>query len=211
MRDHRLRAAVPGLPAAALPIWANKEIRMSRLIGLSGSLRKASFNAALLRAAVEQAPDGVEIVAASIHGIPLYDADVEAADGVPEAVTALKEQIAGADGLMLFTPEYNNGIPGVFKNAIDWLSRPPKDIARVFGGKPVALCGASPGGFGTVLSQTAWLPVLRILGTRPWFGTRLTVARANTLFDADGRLTDDATRQQLQAFVQGFADFVARR
>ncbi len=83
-------------------------------------------------------------------------------------MTQLKEQIAGADGLILFTQEYNNGIADVFKNAIDWLSRPAEDIASVFGDKPVALCGASPGGFGTILSQDAWLPVLRTLGTRPW-------------------------------------------
>jgi len=80
--------------------------------------------------------------------------------------------IAAADGLLLVTPEYNNSIPGVFKNAIDWLSRPPADISRVFGGKPVAIIGASPGGFGTILSQEAWLPVLRTLGTKPWFGGR---------------------------------------
>jgi chromate reductase, NAD(P)H dehydrogenase (quinone) len=77
---------------------------------------------------------------------------VEAAEGIPEPVTALKDVIAAADGLLLVTPEYNNSIPGVFKNAIDWLSRPPADIQRVFGGKPVALTGASPGGFGTILS-----------------------------------------------------------
>jgi len=78
-------------------------------------------------------------------------------------VTDLKEAIAASDGLLLATPEYNNSIPGVFKNAIDWLSRPPADIKRVFGGKPLAILGASPGGFGTVLSQSAWLPVLRYL------------------------------------------------
>jgi NAD(P)H-dependent FMN reductase len=182
---------------------------MPRLVGLSGSLRKASYNAALLRAAIEVAPAGCEILAASVHGIPLYDADAEASDGLPAAVVELKQRVAEADGLILFTPEYNNGIPGVFKNAIDWLSRPPNDIPRVFGGKPVALCGASPGGFGTVLGQNAWLPVLRTLGTRPWFGARLMVSRAHTLFDADGKLTDEATRRQLLQFVEGFAAFAA--
>ena len=107
------------------------------------------------------------------------------------------------------TPEYNNGIPGVFKNAIDWLSRPPADIKKVFGDRAVALIGASPGGFGTILAQEAWLPVLRTLGTRPWFGGRLMASRAHTLFGADGVLTDDALRKQLTEFVRGFAAFIA--
>ena len=83
-----------------------------------------------------------------------------------------------ADGVLLVTPEYNNSIPGVFKNAIDWLSRPAADIKRVFGGRRFAIIGASPGAFGTVLSQAAWLPVLRTLGTQLWSGGRIAVARA---------------------------------
>lgn len=184
---------------------------MTRLIGISGSLRHASFNTALLNAAIELAPAGCELVAGTIRGIPLYDGDVEAAEGIPPAVATLKDQIAQADGLVLFTPEYNNGISGVFKNAIDWLSRPPSDSARVFGGKPVALCGASPGGFGTILSQAAWLPVLRTLQADFWSGGRLMVARANTLMDANGRLADEATRTRLAAFIADFAAFVQSR
>jgi len=184
---------------------------MTHLIGISGSLRQASFNTALLNAAIELAPPGCTLVAGSIRGIPLYDGDVEARDGIPEAVSALKDQIAQADGLILFTPEYNNGIPGVFKNAIDWLSRPNADIARVFGNKPVALCGASPGPFGTTLSQAAWLGVLRTLQTDFWSGGRLAVSRANTLVDEQGRLADEATRQRLAQFVAGFHAHVQRR
>ncbi|MGA0545633.1 NADPH-dependent FMN reductase [Brevundimonas sp. VNH65] len=176
-----------------------------RLIGLSGSLRQASFNSALLRATQTLAPDGVEIVAGSIRGIPLYDADLERDQGLPSAVTDLKDLIAASDGLLLFTPEYNNSIPGVFKNAIDWLSRPADDIGRVFGGRPVAVLGASPGGFGTILSQNAWLPVLRTLGTDPWFEGRLMVARAGSVFDAEGRITDEAVRKRLTDFLNGFA------
>ena len=144
---------------------------VTKLIGISGSLRRGSFNTALLRAAAEFVPDGAELTVETIHGIPLYDADVETADGIPERVAALKEAIVAADGMLLATPEYNNSMPGTFKNAIDWLSRPPADIGRVFGGKPVAVLGASPGGFGTVLSQNAWLPVLRTLGTGRRLGT----------------------------------------
>jgi len=108
------------------------------------------------------------------------------------------------------TPEYNNSLPGVFKNAIDWLSRPASDIGRVFGGRPVAVIGASMGGFGTILAQDAWLPVLRTLGTRPWFEGRLMVSRAQGAFDADGRLKDDAVRDQLARFLDGFAAFAQR-
>ncbi|MBV9220519.1 MAG: NAD(P)H-dependent oxidoreductase, partial [Methylobacteriaceae bacterium] len=116
---------------------------MTRLIGLSGSLRQGSFNSALLRAAAGVLPEDTELALATIRGIPLYDGDVEA-KGIPEPVKALKEAIVAADGLLLATPEYNNSIPGVFKNAIDWLSRPSADIKRIFAGKPVALMGASP-------------------------------------------------------------------
>src|SRR6187200_2552223 len=128
---------------------------MTKLVGLSGSLRQASYNSALLRAAAGLMPDGSELVVETIRGVPLYDGDVEENQGIPERVTELKEAVAAADGLLLVTPEYNNSIPGVFKNAIDWLSRPPADIKRVFGNRPVAVIGASQGGFGTILSQSA--------------------------------------------------------
>jgi NAD(P)H-dependent FMN reductase len=177
------------------------------IIGISGSLRRASFNTALLRTAAELMPEGVTLQIESIHEIPLYNGDVEAA-GIPQRVVELKQTISESDGLLLVTPEYNNSIPGVFKNTIDWLSRPASDIARVFGGKPVAVMGASQGGFGTVLSQNAWLPVLRTLGTNPWFGGRLLVSRAQNVFDPNGKMTDDATRKQLEAFLHGFAEFV---
>lgn len=183
---------------------------MSKLIGISGSLRRGSLNSALLRAAAGLMPDGSELAIGSIREIPLYDGDLEAEHGIPEAVTALKEAVVAADGLILVTPEYNNSIPGVFKNAIDWLSRPSSDIKRVFGGKPVALMGASPGGFGTILSQNAWLPVLRTLGAEFWSGGRLQVSRASGVFDAEGNLSDPRIEEQLQAFLQGFAIFADR-
>src|SRR5262245_18675269 len=112
---------------------------MATIVGIAGSLRTGSFNGALLRAAREVAPAGTDLAIASIADIPLYDGDAEAAQGIPAAVAALKEQISAADGLLLATPEYNNSVPGVLKNAVDWLSRPPRDIPRVFGDKAVAL------------------------------------------------------------------------
>lgn len=180
---------------------------MTRILGISGSLRQGSLNSALLRAAVGLMPDGATLEIASLVGIPLYNGDEEAAHGLPAAVVALKDAIAGADGVLLVTPEYNNGIPGVFKNAIDWASRPASDSARVFGNRPFALIGASPGAFGTILAQDAWLPVLRALGTRLWSGGRLMASRADGLFDEQGRLTDEATRGRLRAFLAGFTDF----
>jgi len=180
---------------------------MARIVGVTGSLRAKSFNTGLLNAARELAPAEVTFEIATIRGIPLYDGDLEAAEGIPPAVTALKDAIARADGLLIVTPEYNNGMPGVFKNAIDWASRPAADIERVFGGKAVAMIGASPGNFGTILAQNHWLPVLRALGTRLWTGGRLMVSRAGTMFDAEGRLTDEATRKRLQGLVAGFGAF----
>ncbi len=174
------------------------------ILGLSGSLRKASFNAGLLRAAAETAPEGTQIQIGSIAEVPLYDGDLEAAEGLPQAVQTLQSQLGAADGLLLVTPEYNNGVPGVFKNTLDWMSRGPG--LKLFEGKPVAVIGASPGGFGTIMAQDHWLPVLRTLKTRPWFEGRLMVSRAGGLFDQDGNLTDDATREQLAKFVAGFAD-----
>ncbi|MDB5761661.1 MAG: NADPH-dependent reductase [Herminiimonas sp.] len=181
---------------------------MIKIVGIAGSLRAASFNASLLRAARGLMPDGAELEIASIKGIPLYDGDVEANEGIPQAVAALKDQIAAANGLLLVTPEYNNGIPGVFKNAIDWLSRPVADIPRIFGSRPVAVIGASPGGFGTILAQDAWLSVLRTLGTRPWFDGRLLVSRAGSVFNDAGEMVDEKMKAQLQQFVRGFAGFV---
>lgn len=177
---------------------------MASILGISGSLRAGSYNTALLRAAARLMPAGSILEIATLAGIPLYDGDVEAQDGIPPAVQALKERIVACDGLLLVTPEYNNSVPGVFKNAIDWLSRPPADIGRVFGGRPVAVIGASPGGFGTILAQDAWWPILRTLGTRPWFGGRLMVSRAGQVFDAGGELADEKVKGQLQQFLQGF-------
>ena len=178
-----------------------------RIVGIAGSLRSGSYNAALLRAAAAEAAPEATIEIESIRGIPLYDGDVEA-KGIPSRVTELKDRIAAADGLLLVTPEYNNSIPGTFKNAIDWLTRPPADIPRVFKGRAVGLIGASPGMRGTVLSQTAWLPVLRTLGVQPWFEQLLYVGNADKVFDPSGKLIDEAIRTRLRNYVRGFADFV---
>lgn len=182
---------------------------MPNIVGLAGSARRGSYNGALLRAAVALAPPELHVEVASIRDIPLYDGDLEAEHGIPRAVTQLKDRIASSDGLLLVTPEYNASLPGVFKNAVDWLSRPGKDIPRVFGGKPVGIIGATPGPAGTRLAQTAWLPVLRTLGAQPWFGKQLYVAGAASVFDAQGALVDAAIEQRLRDYLVGFARFVA--
>ena len=181
---------------------------MTTIIGLSGSLRKGSFNASLLRVAAEVSPAGCKLAIESIRGIPLYDADLEAASP-PDAVLALQEKIDAADGLLLVSPEYNNSIPGVFKNAVDWVSSFPGGGDKIFRDLPVGLIGASPGGFGTVNAQTAWLPVFRALSVKPYLGGTLYVGGARGKFDDGGALTDEATRGRLAEWMAGFAAFVA--
>ena len=181
---------------------------MTHIIGIAGSLRKDSYNAALIRAAAELAPEGCTIELASIKGIPLYDGDLESSDGIPAAVADLKDRIAQADGLILATPEYNNSIPGVMKNALDWLTRPPKDVGRVFRNRPIAVMGTTPGARGTVFSQTAWLQILRALGTRTWFGKQLYVDNAGKVFDDSGKLIDEDLRGRLRDYIEGFVGFI---
>ncbi|MDG0853894.1 NADPH-dependent FMN reductase [Roseateles puraquae] len=180
------------------------------IIALSGALRRASYNTALLRAAAALAPDGVTIEVRTLHGIPLYDGDLEA-EGIPAAVTTLREAIRAADGLLIATPEYNNSIPGVLKNGLDWLSRPSGEGARLFGGRPVAVVGATPGGFGTVQAQDAMLSVLRAFGCDAWFGGRLMLSHASAAFDADGHLTEEKLLNQLRSFIEGFVAHIRHR
>ncbi|HZP13342.1 MAG TPA: NADPH-dependent FMN reductase [Nevskiaceae bacterium] len=182
---------------------------MTSLVVIPGSWRTGSFNVALARAAIAAAPAGCTCVLESIKDIPLYDGDVEAR-GTPAAVTRLKEVVAAADGVLMVSPEYNNSVPGTFKNAIDWLSRPDTDIARVFGGRPFGLIGASPGMGGTRLSQNAWLPTLRVLGVNLYSARFFYVAGAHKVFDPSGALVDDKTRDVLGKYMQGFGAFVAK-
>ncbi|MBU2857736.1 NAD(P)H-dependent oxidoreductase [Acidithiobacillus ferrooxidans] len=178
------------------------------ILGISGSLRAGSYNTALLHAAQNSAPADVRVETATLHGIPLYDGDQEQSEGLPQSVVQLKARIVASDGLLLVTPEYNNGIPGVFKNAIDWLSRPAEDIPHVFGGRPAAIIGASPGSFGTILAQSGWLPVLRTLGSPHWSGGRLLVSRAHNVFSENGEITDETVRKSLRDFLRDYAQFI---
>ena len=180
---------------------------MIKVVAMSGSLRKGSYNTALLRTAAELMPAGSELEIISIDDFPLYNGDVEAV-GMPAAVPPVKEKFAKADGIIISTPEYNNGIPGVLKNAIDWISRPASDIPKVFVGKPIAIMGATPGGFGTVHAQTAWLPILRVLKMRPCYANSLLISQAHTRFDEHGKLTDNEIRTSLVKYLEDFVAFI---
>lgn len=176
------------------------------LLVISGSLRKASYNTALAYAAQRSAPQDVRVDVATLHGVPLYDGDVEASEGIPVAVRTLKARIMAADGIILATPEYNSGVPGVLKNAVDWLSRAGKE--DIFANRPVALMGATMGGLGTALAQAAWLPTLRLLGAIIYSGGGMTLSRAQQAMNAQGELVDDAARKILAGFLGGYATFV---
>lgn len=182
---------------------------MIKIIGIAGSLRQQSFNAGLLKAAVDVVPEGCMLEIASIKDFPLYNGDIEETEGIPEAVADVKDRIAAADGLLMVTPEYNNSIPGVFKNAIDWLTRPPEDRMRVFKNLPVGVMGATPGNFGTAFSQYAWLPTLRVLGTQVWSGNLLWISGAMGKFDAEGKLVHEGSIKKVTKYMRGFAEFVS--
>jgi chromate reductase, NAD(P)H dehydrogenase (quinone) len=178
------------------------------VLGISGSLRQASFNTALLHAAQEVAPAGMNIAIHRLHGLPLFDQDVEE-QGDPAEVTALKDAIDAADGLLLASPEYNGGITGVLKNAIDWASRVGKSRhAAVLTGKTVCIVGASPGITGTVRAQDQLRLILRRAGARTEPQGDVLVFQAHTKI-IDGRLADERTREALGRHLQGFAERLA--
>jgi chromate reductase len=160
---------------------------MTKIFGLSGSLREGSFNAGLLRAAAEVVPDGTDVIVGTIRGVPLYDGDVEATTEIPAEAQRLKDQLTAADALLLVTPEYNNGVPGVLRNAIDWMTRPASDILGLFGGKPVAVIGASPRRLRNGPGAEPLAARAATLGTKPGFGGRMLVSRAGFLFQRQGR------------------------
>lgn len=178
----------------------NDPSKSLKLFGLAGSLRRGSFNRALLHAAVEVAPKGVEIrIFERLGEIPLFNADVEAG-GDPEPVVALKSAIREADALLVATPEYNYGIPGVLKNAIDWASRPPD--SSVLQGKPVAIMGATPGMTGTARAQLALRQAFLFTETYAVLQPEVLVARAHEKIDGQGRLKDEATRNFIRELLE---------
>ena len=174
----------------------------ARVLGVAGSLRAGSFNRSLLRAAVELVPSGMEISTfEGLREIPPYDADVEAA-GEPGPVAAWKEAIRNADALLFVTPEYNYGVPGLLKNAFDWASRPPgkSPLNR----KPAGIMGVSGGNSGTARAQLALRQAFVFTETYGMLRPEVLVPRGAEKFDADGRLTDDRTREAVRKFLAAF-------
>lgn len=176
--------------------------------GIAGSLRTGSLNRALLRAARELAPAGMDIrIFDGMADIPLYNQDVEAT-GDPEPVQALKRAIGEADALLVATPEYNHGVPGVLKNAIDWASRPAG--GSVLARKPAAILGASPGVTGTARAQSQLRQAFVFTNTPVVPQPEILVYRAHEKFDADGRLTDEKTREFVGKLLRELADWTRR-
>lgn len=179
-----------------------------RIAGISGSLRKGSYNTAALRAAGEMAPEGVKFEIVTLEGLPLFNQDVEA-EGWPEPVQRLRDRLAPVDGIVFSTPEYNYSIPGVLKNAIDWLSRPEGPDSPIFG-KPAAIMGATPSMIGTARAQ-AHLRQVAFYNAMPLLANvEVLIARAAEKFDDDGRLTDEKTREFVGKMMNEFAPWVRR-
>lgn len=165
-------------------------MRQFQILGVSGSLRKDSYNTAALRLAQELAPEGVEITLADLSAIPLYNDDVRL-EGLPSSVVSLGERIASADAVLIATPEYNYSIPGVLKNAIDWLSKIEK---QPFDRKPVAILGASMGAMGTARAQYDLRKVFVFLNAHLLNRPEIMIPSAHARFDAEGNMTDEKTR-----------------
>ncbi len=175
-----------------------------RILGIAGSLRQASYNKALLKSAIELAPDSVDIRVFDLAGIPLFNQDIED-QGDPERVKALKQAIAEADALLICTPEYNYSIPGVLKNALDWASRPSE--TSVLDGKPVAVMGASTGRFGTARCQMALHNVFSACNMHPLNFPQVLVADVTKKCDDMGRLTDERTRRLIRDTLEALAEW----
>jgi chromate reductase, NAD(P)H dehydrogenase (quinone) len=177
-----------------------------RILGISGSLRKGSFNSALLRANVELAPPGMQIDVADISAFPLYNEDVRAA-GLPPPVEKLRSQIAQADALLFVTPEYNYSVPGVLKNAIDWASRPP---SQPFAGKPTGIQGASFGVSGSIRAQYHLRQMAVFLDMHVLNKPEVFVRSAGEKFDKEGKLVDEETRKVVRQHIEALAAWARR-
>jgi chromate reductase len=169
-----------------------------RILGFAGSLRRASYNRGLIRAATELAPAGIVVDVFDLDGIPLYNQDVEDV-GEPSSVVTFKRAIARADALLVATPEYNHGVPGVLKNAIDWASRPR--VTSPLRDKSVAVVGASPGHGSTARAQAQLRDAFVFTGACVMPQPELLIAAAGSHFDDDGNLTDPALRASLLELV----------
>lgn len=177
-----------------------------KVLGVSGSLRKGSYNTATLRTACELVPSGLTIELADISQFPLYNEDVRQ-QGFPPPVQKFRDQIKAADALLFVTPEYNYSISGVLKNAIDWASRPPE---VPFLGKPVAMMGASGGILGTARAQYHLRQVCVFLDMHPVNKPEVFIAQAQNKFDASGKLTDQTARDLIGQLLTALRDWTIK-
>jgi chromate reductase len=180
---------------------------VDQIVAFAGSLRRKSFNRALVEAARELAPAGMTIESIEIGGLPFYNADLEA-QGDPPAVAAFKAAVGSADGILIATPEYNDGIPAVLTNALDWGSRLPGRAPLT--GKPVVLMGASPSQIGTARAQLHLRQVLGHVQARVLPPPELLIAKAHERFDAGLRLADESTRRVLSDLLARFSRWIVR-
>jgi chromate reductase len=176
-------------------------------LGVAGSLRSASYNRGLIRAAVDIAPSGVRVVPYDLAALPMFNADVEA-DGDPPSVADFKRAIGAADALLIATPEYNHCVPGVLKNAIDWASRPPRQ--SVLTGKPVAIMGASTSGGATARAQAHLRDGLAYTNGFVLPLPEVLVGLAGEKFDDAGNLTDAGTREEVRDLLVSLAAWTLR-
>ena len=180
--------------------------RPIKALALSGSLRRGSYNSAALRAARELAPDGMTIEIGDISDVPIYNDDIKQ-QGFPDAVQQLAAAIAAADAVLIATPEYNYSVPGVLKNAIDWVSRV---TPAPFVDKPVAIMGASPGAIGTARAQYDLRKIFVFLDARVLNKPEIFIGAAAARFDATGRLTDEPTRGFIAMQLEALRDWTLR-
>ena len=178
-----------------------------RFLGIAGSLRRASYNRGLLRAAIDAAPAGVRVTVFDLADLPIFNADVEA-EGDPAPVSEFKSEIAAADALLIATPEYNHCVPGVLKNAIDWASRPAR--RSVLADKPVAIMGASTGRGGTARAQAHLRDGLAYTNGLVLALPEVLVGEARVKFDAEGNLHDDDTRSEVRDLLVSLAAWTRR-
>ena len=177
-----------------------------KIVGISGSLRKGSYNSAALRAAQQVAPEGTTIEIAEVADLPLYNDDVRLA-GYPPAAERLRAQLGSADAVLFATPEYNYSVSGVLKNAIDWASRPPD---QPFDGMPVAVMGASGGALGSARAQYHLRQMMVFLNAYPLNKPEVMIGQAATKFDAAGNLTDEGTRDFIRKLVEALVAWTER-
>lgn len=179
--------------------------KLLRVLGISGSLRKASYNTALLRAAAELLPPGMTLETFDLSPLPMFNQDFE--KPFPEPVVEFRSRVTQADALLIATPEYNSSVSGALKNAIDWATRSRQQPLKA---KPVAIMGASTGNFGTVRSQVHLRQILMHVGALPLGKPEVLVARAEQAFDAEGKLIDEAARGFLRDLLVALADWTRR-